>query len=137
MKDELIISLVILTICIGIPVLIVTVRGKEEPKMASTIEHGPNDLTITDIYDNYPAQAGFTTAWGFVCVIQGTDKTILFDTGSDGAVLLANMAKAGIDPDVIDLVVLSHQHWDHTGISAALSACWRRFCHHTQRVAIA
>jgi 7,8-dihydropterin-6-yl-methyl-4-(beta-D-ribofuranosyl)aminobenzene 5'-phosphate synthase len=25
------------------------------------------------------------------------------------------MAKAGIAPAAIDLVVLSHQHWDHTG----------------------
>lgn len=113
MKDEIIISLVILTICVGIPLLITTVRGKEEPNMTPTIKQTFNELTVTVIYDNYPAQAGFTTAWGFACVIQEADKTILFDTGGDGAVLLANMAKAGIDPAVIDLVVLSHQHWDH------------------------
>ncbi len=115
MKDELIISLMILTMGIGLPLLITTVRGKEEPNMAPVIKQTFNELTVTVIYDNYPAQAGFTTAWGFACVIQGTENTILFDTGGDGAILLANMAKAGIDPEAIDLVVLSHQHWDHTG----------------------
>ena len=77
--------------------------------------HPLNDLTITVIYDNYLAQESLQTAWGFACLITGPERTILFDTGGDGAVLLANMAKLGIDQVMIDLVVLSHQHWDHIG----------------------
>ena len=115
MKDELIISLVLLTVFVGLPVLIETVNGKEEHTMTAATEHVLNELTMTVIYDNYAAKAGFKTAWGFACVIQGADKTILFDTGSDGGVLMENMAKAGIDPATIDVVVLSHQHWDHIG----------------------
>ncbi len=38
-----------------------------------------------------------------------------FDTGSDGIVLSKNMARLGIDPASIDLLIISHQHWDHTG----------------------
>jgi 7,8-dihydropterin-6-yl-methyl-4-(beta-D-ribofuranosyl)aminobenzene 5'-phosphate synthase len=115
MKEELIISLVILTALVGIPLLIASVGGKEEYPMPSESGHPLNDLTITVIYDNYLAQESLQTAWGFACLLQRAEKTILFDTGGDGAVLLANMAKLGIDPQTIDLVVLSHQHWDHTG----------------------
>ena len=48
-------------------------------------------------------------------VIEGTDETILFDTGGDGQVLLSNMHKIGIDPKEIDSIVISHIHADHTG----------------------
>jgi 7,8-dihydropterin-6-yl-methyl-4-(beta-D-ribofuranosyl)aminobenzene 5'-phosphate synthase len=54
-------------------------------------------------------------AWGFSALVTGPEKTILFDTGSDGSLLLENMAKLQIDPGRIDMVVLSHIHADHTG----------------------
>jgi len=73
------------------------------------------DITITIVYDNYPYQEGLETDWGFACLIHGTKKTILFDTGTNGSILLANMEKLNIDPKEIDTVVLSHIHTDHTG----------------------
>ena len=73
------------------------------------------DLSITVIYDNNPYKAGLETGWGFSCVLRGTEKTILFDTGGDGSKLLTNMAKLGISPKEIDIVVLSHIHRDHVG----------------------
>jgi 7,8-dihydropterin-6-yl-methyl-4-(beta-D-ribofuranosyl)aminobenzene 5'-phosphate synthase len=73
------------------------------------------DLTLTVVYDNNHYGKALQTAWGFSCVIQGAQKTILFDTGGDGAVLLGNMQKLGIDPLEIDAVVLSHIHSDHVG----------------------
>jgi len=76
---------------------------------------GVNDLTITVVYDNNPYKQGLQTAWGFSCVITGAEKTILFDTGGDGSVLLGNMEKSAIEPNGIDIVVLSHIHGDHTG----------------------
>ncbi len=58
---------------------------------------------------------------GFACVITGFEKTILFDTGSDGRLLLANMQTLGYRPEDIDIVFLSHDHWDHTnGLEAVL-----------------
>ncbi len=46
----------------------------------------------------------------------GAWKTILFDTGPSKAnSLLDNMQKLAIEPDSIDVVVLSHIHGDHTG----------------------
>jgi 7,8-dihydropterin-6-yl-methyl-4-(beta-D-ribofuranosyl)aminobenzene 5'-phosphate synthase len=77
-------------------------------------------LDITVVYDNYAHTAGLQTGWGFSCLIQGLDHTILFDTGGDGAVLLENMRRLGIDPIGIDVIFLSHNHGDHTGGLAAL-----------------
>ena len=71
--------------------------------------------TITVICDNYPYKEGLNTSWGFSCLIKGLEKTILFDTGVSGTILLANMTKLGIHPEDIDLVVLSHDHDDHVG----------------------
>ncbi len=71
--------------------------------------------TITVIYDNYPYQRGLETGWGFSCLVRGYGKTILFDTGGDGRLLLANMRGLGIDPGEVDDVVLSHIHFDHIG----------------------
>ena len=73
------------------------------------------NLNITVSYDNNPYKERLTTAWGFSCVIRGTEKTILFDTGGDGSILLTNLEKLGINLKEIDLVVLSHIHGDHVG----------------------
>ena len=97
----------------------------EETKAIAVPEvNGVNDLTITIVYDNNPYKeelapplggAGLETAWGFACLITGTEKTILFDTGGASAILLSNMGKLAIEPNSIDTVVLSHTHPDHTG----------------------
>ena len=73
------------------------------------------DISITVVYDNNPYKQGLETGWGFSCLITGQEKTILFDTGGDGSLLLGNMEKLAVDPNKIDIVVLSHIHGDHTG----------------------
>ncbi|MBL7197676.1 MAG: MBL fold metallo-hydrolase [Candidatus Omnitrophica bacterium] len=73
------------------------------------------DITITMIYNNVSYDKDLTTARGVSCLIEGFGKTILFDTGSDGSILLANMERLNIDPHKIEIVVLSHIHADHTG----------------------
>lgn len=67
------------------------------------------------VYDNNPYKEGLKTDWGFACFVEGLEKTILFDTGANGQILLFNMEKLGIHPERIDVVVLSHAHRDHTG----------------------
>ncbi|MGC1123012.1 MAG: MBL fold metallo-hydrolase [Candidatus Methanofastidiosia archaeon] len=74
-----------------------------------------HDLTITVVYDNYAFAEGLETEWGFSCLVEAPEKTILFDTGNDGDILLRNMGKLGIDLEEIDVVVISHSHGDHTG----------------------
>jgi len=72
-------------------------------------------IVITIVYDNNPLEKRMETAWGFACVVEGLSETILFDTGGKGELLLANMAKAGFEPEQVHSVVLSHNHSDHTG----------------------
>lgn len=72
-------------------------------------------MIITVVYDNNAYDPRLQTAWGFGCVVERWETTILFDTGGNGAILLSNMATLGIDPVEIDIVVLSHIHGDHTG----------------------
>jgi 7,8-dihydropterin-6-yl-methyl-4-(beta-D-ribofuranosyl)aminobenzene 5'-phosphate synthase len=55
--------------------------------------------------------------------VETGEATVLFDTGGDGATLLANMAKLNLDPRAIDAVVLSHIHGNHIGgLSGLLDA---------------
>jgi 7,8-dihydropterin-6-yl-methyl-4-(beta-D-ribofuranosyl)aminobenzene 5'-phosphate synthase len=85
----------------------------QDTKAISTLDI--NDLTIKVVYDNNPYMQGLGTAWGFSALITGTNKTILFDTGGDSSLLLSNMKKLAIEPNDIDVIVLSHIHDDHTG----------------------
>jgi 7,8-dihydropterin-6-yl-methyl-4-(beta-D-ribofuranosyl)aminobenzene 5'-phosphate synthase len=75
----------------------------------------PVELRITVLFNNVPYRMGLTPGWGFSCLIEGADETILFDTGGDGAVLLANMRRMGLSPKNVEAIVLSHIHTDHTG----------------------
>jgi len=72
-------------------------------------------INITILYDNYKVKEDLKTDWGFACFIEGTEKTILFDTGAKGDVLLHNVDKLKVDLKSVDLILLSHFHEDHTG----------------------
>jgi len=89
-------------------------RNEMEQAEPNSLSSDPN-ITITVVYDNNPYKEGLGTAWGFSCVVTGMEKTILFDTGGDGRLLLENMSKMAADANGIEAVVLSHIHADHTG----------------------
>ena len=91
------------------------IMNEQTDAIAVPEANGVNDLTITIVYDNNPYKERLETAWGFSCLITGTEKSILFDTGGDGSMLLNNMEKLAIEPNSVELVVLSHIHPDHTG----------------------
>jgi len=76
-------------------------------------ERSQGKLTI--LYDNNPYDYRLKSSWGFSCLIELWEKTILFDAGGDGEILLYNMRVLNKDPKIIDMVVLSHIHGDHTG----------------------
>ena len=70
---------------------------------------------ITILFNNVSHAPGLALGWGFSCLVESPEKIILFDTGADGEVLLANMRRLELDPERIDVVFLSHIHSDHTG----------------------
>lgn len=72
-------------------------------------------VVLTVVYDGNSYLEGLETAWGFSCLVEGKEKTVLFDTGGDGDMLLRNMSRLGIDPGIINTVVISHAHGDLTG----------------------
>ena len=72
-------------------------------------------LRFTVLYDNYVFLDGTRADWGFACLIEGAEKTILFDTGTKPEVLLHNAQALKVDLKKIELIVLSHEHGDHTG----------------------
>jgi 7,8-dihydropterin-6-yl-methyl-4-(beta-D-ribofuranosyl)aminobenzene 5'-phosphate synthase len=71
---------------------------------------------ITIVYDNCSVESGLLASWGFSCLIEiDQAPPLLFDTGADGATLLYNMNRLGIDTTRVGAVVISHGHADHTG----------------------
>ncbi|MGB9628614.1 MAG: MBL fold metallo-hydrolase [Thermodesulfobacteriota bacterium] len=76
-------------------------------------EKSKNGLTI--LYDNNLFDYRLKSSWGFSCLIEIESRSVLFDTGGDGEILLYNMKVLNKNPKNIDAIVLSHIHGDHTG----------------------
>ncbi|MFC1725702.1 MBL fold metallo-hydrolase [candidate division KSB1 bacterium] len=95
--------------------MVIFVLSAVQPCPAQGTEDLLDDLKITVIYDNYLAAEGLKTDWGFSCLIEGGEKTILFDTGTKGDILMHNMKALKIDPKKVDVVIISHDHGDHYG----------------------
>jgi 7,8-dihydropterin-6-yl-methyl-4-(beta-D-ribofuranosyl)aminobenzene 5'-phosphate synthase len=87
--------------------------GQEAPQYTLTLEDCSGTLTI--LYDNNPYEESCIPEWGFSCLVELEDNTILFDTGGDPEVFAHNIDALGVDVTEIDYVVLSHEHWDHVG----------------------
>ena len=78
--------------------------------------------TLTVLYDNYEHDSSCQAEWGFSCLVELEETTILFDTGGEEEVLEDNIYALGVEVDEIDCIVISHEHWDHIGgINAILS----------------
>lgn len=60
-------------------------------------------------------RAGLKQDFGFSCVVNYNGKTILFDSGTDAKIFESNLKALKIDLRKIDIAVVSHGHYDHTG----------------------
>jgi 7,8-dihydropterin-6-yl-methyl-4-(beta-D-ribofuranosyl)aminobenzene 5'-phosphate synthase len=93
--------------------------AQKKPEKIISGRIGQKGLTIplkfTVLYDNYLCQEGTKPDWGFSCLIEGAEKTILFDTGTQPAILLHNVDQLGVDLKKVEQIVLSHDHYDHIG----------------------
>jgi 7,8-dihydropterin-6-yl-methyl-4-(beta-D-ribofuranosyl)aminobenzene 5'-phosphate synthase len=58
--------------------------------------------------------------WGYAALVEVDGRKILFDTGARPETVLTNARELGVDLSDIEDVVLSHNHFDHTGGLLAL-----------------
>jgi len=65
------------------------------------------------VFDNYEVCPSCQSLWGFSAYFP--EYKLLFDTGSNGRVLLKNMQKMGVDVNEVEYLFISHSHWDHIG----------------------
>lgn len=113
MAKKLFFILIILILGLGLILFLEEQLGLSEPSPVS--KKGEKMISITTIYDNYLSQPNLKNDWGFSCLVRVDNQNILFDTGTDGKILLDNMEKLKIDPEIVDSIVISHDHYDHYG----------------------
>ena len=101
------------TVSLLIGLIVVTQHAPTAFAAAAEPTYQP--VAITVLYDNYKLAQECQTDWGFSCMITGTAKTILFDAGTYGNILLANMDTLHVDACDVEVMVISHNHADHTG----------------------
>ncbi|BAA29968.1 MBL fold metallo-hydrolase [Pyrococcus horikoshii] len=69
--------------------------------------------TLADDYAGY--NSPFWAQHGVSFLVEVEGKKILFDTASYAEPILFNMKLLNLNPRDIDMIVLSHNHFDHTG----------------------
>jgi 7,8-dihydropterin-6-yl-methyl-4-(beta-D-ribofuranosyl)aminobenzene 5'-phosphate synthase len=122
---NLLISIVTLAIAIVLFTSLKNYLNKtsEKPQDEAYLNLDECSGVLTILFDNNPFDPMLETEWGFSCLVELGDTTILFDTGLDGELLTRNMERLDVDAKDIDFIVLSHIHADHTrGIYAILEA---------------
>lgn len=69
-------------------------------------------MQIKVLFDSKSLHGKFSIGWGVSFLVNGD---VLFDTGEKPEPLLKNMKNMGVEISDIKKVVISHDHWDHTG----------------------
>src|SRR5260370_35377998 len=65
---------------------------------------------ITILYDAFGTDPSMSKDWGFSALVETGGRRILFDTGNDADIFLANVGANGVNLKQLYLVVLSHGH---------------------------
>ena len=71
-------------------------------------------MKIVTLIENLVYKNGLYGEHGLAIYIETENKKILFDTGQSG-IFLQNAKTLGISNEDIDILILSHGHYDHTG----------------------
>ena len=71
-------------------------------------------MKISTLIENLVNKKGLSAENGLALYIEAGNKKILFDTGQTG-LFMKNAKVLGISIEDIDILVLSHGHYDHTG----------------------
>lgn len=71
-------------------------------------------MRIINLVENELGETGCEAAHGLSFYVETKNHKLLFDT-SPSEVVLRNAQKLGVDLTVVDTVILSHGHYDHSG----------------------
>lgn len=89
-------------------VLVLPVAAQTKPTSLS--------MVMTNVYDAFGKEnKKLKQDFGFSTVVEYKGKTILFDAGTDARVFESNLKSLKIDLRKIDVAIVSHGHYDHTG----------------------
>ena len=95
--------------------LIILLIISANPSIAQTDTNLPG-IKLTNVYDAFGEEKkGLHQDFGFSCLVQYGDKTILFDAGTNIDTFKQNIKTLKINLKKIDIAVLSHGHYDHMG----------------------
>ena len=78
-------------------------------------------LKITTVGENTSSSTSLLGQWGFCVLVEAADHKFLIDTGASSSVT-QNVDALGINLDLVEAIVLSHGHLDHTGGLRAILA---------------
>ena len=71
-------------------------------------------MKLVTLMENTTGREDLTCEHGLSLYIEACGKKILFDAGQTGA-FADNAQKLGVDLKSVDLAILSHGHYDHSG----------------------
>ncbi|NGQ91789.1 MBL fold metallo-hydrolase [Rhodobacter sp. HX-7-19] len=93
--------------------LLAGTRAGDKPQETFGMNVSPEDFAAASAANFIPADRTFNF---FTPVVVNTGaELVLFDTGLSAEGTTAALAAAGLSPDQIDIVVLTHMHGDHIG----------------------
>ena len=71
-------------------------------------------MKLTVLSENTSVSESLESEHGLSIYVETTGHHILFDTGA-GCIFKRNAEKLGVDLATVDLLVISHGHYDHGG----------------------
>lgn len=69
-------------------------------------------MDIKVLFNSVGVTEDLSVGWGLSFLI---NNKIIFDTGEKGDFLMNNINKFNVDLSLVEAIVISHDHWDHTG----------------------
>jgi 7,8-dihydropterin-6-yl-methyl-4-(beta-D-ribofuranosyl)aminobenzene 5'-phosphate synthase len=72
-------------------------------------------VKISTLAENTAARPGILAEWGLSILVRTEEAVVLLDTGGAENTAAHNARRMGIDLSIVDKIVLSHAHGDHTG----------------------